>query len=94
MDTSLPKRRVFLFFSARQEFHGLSSQKIGYIYIFLNRPIHFHMEDEASWLRYPNVDPVDPDLFQIPLCPYNVGPPNVISWFINHSNYSNKYHKP
>ena len=25
---------------------------------------------------------------------YNVGPPNVIGWFINPSNYSYKYHKP
>ena len=25
---------------------------------------------------------------------YNVGPPNVTSWFINPSKYGNKYHKP
>ena len=25
---------------------------------------------------------------------YNVGPPNVISWFISPNNYSYKYHKP
>ena len=30
----------------------------------------------------------------IPLYSYNVGPPNVISWFIAPSNYGYNYHNP